>query len=51
MTNEEMITIPKKKYDDMVERLEFLGCLEAAGVDNWEGFDYAYQMMEEKENK
>ena len=34
-----------------VEELEnrelFLNCLEAAGVDNWDGFDYAHDMMEE----
>jgi len=34
-----------------VEELErrelFLNCLEASGVDNWDGFDYAHEMMDE----
>ena len=31
------------------EQAEFLSCLEAAGVDNWVGYEMAYQMMEEDE--
>lgn len=39
----------KAEYEEMTERLEFLSCLEACGVDNWEGYSDAGQMMEEEE--
>lgn len=29
------------------ERERFLECLEACGVDNWDGIDYAFEMMDE----
>lgn len=29
--------------------LNWLGCLEAAGVDNWGGIDYAYNLREDEE--
>jgi len=29
------------------ERSDWLSCLEAAGVDNWEGYDIAYDMQDE----
>lgn len=31
------------------EQAEILSCLEAAGVDNWEGYSYAQEMMWEDE--
>ena len=35
-----------------VEELEnrelFLNCLEACGVDNWDGFDFAHELMDEE---
>lgn len=34
---------------DVQERLDFLNALEAAGVDNWQGIDYAYEILEEQE--
>lgn len=43
----EMITIPKKEYDSLVEDSDWLSCLESAGVDNWGGIDYAYELKEE----
>lgn len=33
--------------DETDQRLIWLGCLEAAGVDNWEGIDVAQDMMED----
>lgn len=36
---EEMITITKIKYNDLIECESFLSILEAAGVDNWDGYD------------
>lgn len=43
----ETITIKKLEYDLMVKRIDWLVCLENAGVDNWEGFDYAHDEMSE----
>jgi hypothetical protein len=32
------------------EKLDWLTCLEQAGVDNWQGIDYAYKIQEEMIN-
>ena len=48
--SEEMVTIPKKKSDQLVKDSEWLSYLNAAGVDNWEGIDQAFDMMKENEN-
>lgn len=31
-------------------RLDWLDCLEAAGVDNWEGLEVAYEMLDDEES-
>lgn len=41
------VTLSKADYDAMQERLDFLSCLEAAGVDNWCGYSEAWKMLEE----
>ena len=41
MIREEMITITKEEYNNLVEAAEWLECLEAAGVDNWDGIEEA----------
>lgn len=46
ITEQETITITYKEYNDLLEAREWLHCLEAAGVDNWDGISYAYQMRE-----
>lgn len=45
----ETITIPKSEYDQLLEDQKWLYCLEAAGVDNWDGFDYAKDLLSERE--
>jgi len=40
---EEMITISKKLYDQLVESDRILDALNAAGVDNWEGYEFAME--------
>ena len=44
----EIVTVDKDIYDEMQERLAWLNCLEAAGVDNWQGIDEAIAMHNEK---
>ncbi len=36
-------------FQEMVKEREFLECLRAAGVDNWQGYSDAQQMMEDEE--
>lgn len=48
--NEEpKVTIPREEYEELVAAREMLDALCAAGVDNWDGYDYACQIL--KENK
>ena len=46
---EETITISKKEYESLLEDQKLLQCLQGAGVDNWSGYDYAIEMMQEME--
>ena len=46
---EETITISKKEYEELLKDSQFLDCLQGAGVDNWQGYDDAVQMMKEME--
>ncbi len=48
---EDTVTITKKEYDRLVSRDEDLGWLEAAGVDNWSGYSYAWELKEQEEQK
>lgn len=41
------VTITRKEYDQLVKDSEWLSCLEAVGVDNWEGYDCALEMLHE----
>ncbi len=35
------VTITQKEYDKLLDDSLFLSCLRNAGVDNWDGYDYA----------
>lgn len=39
----EQVTISKKVYDRLIEDSNLLSCLQAAGVDNWEGYSFALE--------
>lgn len=41
--NEETVTISKKEYDSLKDDAFRLQCLEGAGVDNWQGYDFAME--------
>lgn len=49
MTTEETITITKKEYNSLLEDSKWLQALEGAGVDNWQGYDYAKELFNEEE--
>ena len=40
------ITISVKDYAQLKDREQWLRCLEGAGVDNWEGYDYACELWQ-----
>ena len=41
------ISIPQEEYDQLIEDQKWLRALEAAGVDNWEGYDLAQELFQE----
>lgn len=43
------LLIDEYVLEEMQERLRFLDALENAGVDNWSGYGYAYELMEEED--
>lgn len=47
ITYVETVTIPKSKYDSLIKDADFMRALEAAGVDNWEGYNVAIDILEE----
>lgn len=49
MTDQETITIPKKRYRELLEAEKTLYKLEAMGVDNWEGYSEALGYDEDEE--
>jgi hypothetical protein len=47
MNNFEEITISKREYDALLKNQMWLSALEAAGVANWSGWDYAKDILSE----
>lgn len=43
------VVISQSRLEELQEAEHELSCLESAGVDNWSGYGYAMQMMEEDE--
>ena len=46
----ETVTISKTEYESLVEDRNWLYALENAGVDNWNGIDYARELLGEQED-
>lgn len=44
---DDMIVISKKEYDQLIEDSEFLANLHAAGVDNWDGYHYGFNLEDD----
>ena len=40
------IKIARDEYENLIQSDDFLRALQAAGVDNWDGYDLAQEMME-----
>lgn len=40
---EETVTISKKEYDELVDAAMWADALDAAGVDCWDGYDFAQE--------
>ena len=49
MIREDNITIPRHIFNQMERDQKELRALEAAGVDNWEGYMYAMDILREDE--
>jgi len=47
-TEQNTITIDIDDYQSLMEDHNFLNALRAAGVDNWDGYDYAIEIYEGK---
>ena len=43
----DVVAISKELYEALLDRDQKLCALEAAGVDNWEGYDEALSILEE----
>lgn len=46
---DEKVTISRSEYEQLLNDSEFLSCLEACGVDNWDGYGDAWEMYNEGE--
>lgn len=42
------VTIDKEEYKELLEDQKFLYALQAAGVDNWDGYEYAQDIYQEE---
>jgi len=49
MSKELTITITMEEYEELKRDQDFLNCLAAAGVDNWEGYEYAQELMDDED--
>lgn len=43
------VTIPRALYESLLEDAAWLRSLEDAGVDNWSGIDFAYELHNEED--
>ncbi len=46
---DETVAISKAVYARLLKRDAWLSCLEGAGVDNWDGYDYAQELAGEQD--
>ena len=41
---DDIVILSKEEYDSLIERNNFLDCLERVGVDNWSGYSEAWDL-------
>ncbi len=41
------VVIPKEEYEGLLDSQKWLTALENAGVDNWDGIDFARELYDE----
>lgn len=51
MSENETVTISKERYKELLKDESWLAALEAAGVDNWCGYDEAREIQREWEGE
>jgi hypothetical protein len=44
-SRKDMVCLSKESYERMKKDVDWLVCLESAGVDNWDGCEYAAEEM------
>jgi len=49
MSADEVITITCEEYEALQDDAEWLRALRAAGVDNWQGYEQAQDILEDME--
>lgn len=47
--DDSFVILSTSEHEELLADSEFLACLEACGVDNWEGYSDAAEMLEEEE--
>jgi hypothetical protein len=47
---QDMVAITKKEFKSLLEDSNMLCALENAGVDSWDGYDYAIELLEAMDN-
>ncbi len=45
MTEDNIIPVPEKRLEELLRTEEFMSALEAAGVDNWDGYEFAIDIL------
>lgn len=50
MSNSDFVTLSWAEYEELIEARNVLEALQAAGVDNWEGYDVAMEELTEIED-
>lgn len=50
-TSWEFVTLPVNTYKELLEKQEWLEYLIAAGVDNWDGIEYAFELQEQEQDR
>ena len=51
MSETKVVTITADQYEQLLEDSSRLSALRAAGVDNWDGYDYAMEILREWEEE